>query len=90
MFKSAVRALVAIGQFLGSAIIYIIVILAIPAIIGINSFALGRKSGCSPNILPKTAFSLALPECENALNNEYFRIIFSNSSSFCSSFNRDT
>jgi type IV secretory pathway TrbD component len=35
IFKSAVRALVAIGQFLGSAIIYIVVILAIPAIIGI-------------------------------------------------------
>lgn len=35
IFKSAVRALVSIGQFLGSAIIYIVVILAIPAIIGI-------------------------------------------------------
>jgi hypothetical protein len=35
ILKSAVRALISIGQFIGSALIYIIVILAIPAIIGV-------------------------------------------------------
>ena len=35
VFKSAVRALISVGQFLGTAIIYIIVILAIPAILGV-------------------------------------------------------